>query len=105
MWVSAPMLHWSQMDRHTHDRQEYLLTLIVLIAYSACMVAGVLHYHVDPVWLFYGLFPTAFSFYSALRSYRHSDARDREADDRQQEILAHVRLMAGADEGVKEFDA
>lgn len=90
----------------------YLVILGLLLFYVASLVIAAIKYHVDIVWLFYGLIPSVLSVYVALHAWHESHYRDIHTDrivhqiaSDMSDVKSYVSAMAGIAEETKEFDA
>ena len=86
----------------------YLVTAALLGIYAFALIAGAFLFHVDLVWLFYGLIPTCCGIFLSLLAYHHNTIHERHFEHHIQRIESnvekvtrYVQIIAGVSE---EFD-
>lgn len=83
---------------------KYLIVLAGLGVYVISLILAAFLYHVDIVWLFYGLIPSTISIYLALHGYQESHHAENHLRRISDDILA-VRMYVEEIVGVPgEFD-
>lgn len=83
---------------------KYLVVLALLAVYILSLVIAAISFHIDAVWLFYGLIPSTISIYLALHGYHeshHAENHLRKISDDMLAVRKYVEAIVGIP---KEFD-
>ncbi|HVB24093.1 MAG TPA: hypothetical protein VNG51_19300 [Ktedonobacteraceae bacterium] len=93
------------MRPNTKSSRRYLVVLALLFLYVLSLIAAAFLFHVDTVWVFYGLIPSACSIYLALHGYhesQHAENHLRRIANDMAAVKAYVESLVGVG---KEFDS
>src|SRR5690348_4685913 len=72
MWISSLCYTFTMHPKTKKGSTKYLVVLALIGLYIVSLVAAAFRYHVDKVWLFYGLIPCSFGIYLGLLGYHES---------------------------------
>lgn len=77
MWTNIPCYTEAMRPKYKNSSVKYLVVLALLSLYVASLVLAAIRFHIDGVWLFYGLIPSTISVYLALHGYHESQHAER----------------------------